>query len=124
MSAWSLADIHPRVFHSRLRLKVSMISVHYCRRSNSRIINLLCALLRAVVWSGCGTKKNLRPDQAVKLVPAAVIKLAETDTVYVGKPISVAVSSNGEIFVTDGFAKRVHRYDATGQLLEVIGTCQ
>jgi len=54
-------------------------------------------------------------------VPAAVIKLAETDTVYVGKPISVAVSSTGEIFVTDGFAKRVHRYAATGQFLEVIG---
>ena len=49
------------------------------------------------------------------MIPVAVTRLHDSDTSYVGAPVSFAVSVRNEYFIVDRFSVRVLRYDSSGQ---------
>lgn len=55
------------------------------------------------------------------LEPMSRTRLHETDSITIGMPIGVAVSRNGDIFISEGFGTRILQFDATGALLNVLG---
>jgi hypothetical protein len=54
---------------------------------------------------------------------AGRVALLESDTLYLGRPAALAVdSSDGSLYVTDGFWGRVLRFSPSGELLRAYGT--
>jgi hypothetical protein len=60
-------------------------------------------------------------DGTVTLSPITTVRLIDSDTAFLGKPNSLAVSATGDIFVTDLMSRRVLRYDASGAFVQTIG---
>ena len=80
---------------------------------------VICALL------GCANDRQ-RSDSptrpiAAAIKPAAVTRLHDSDTSYVGAPVSFAVSVRNEYFIVDRFSVQVLRYDSSGQFQGKLG---
>lgn len=55
------------------------------------------------------------------LEPMSRTRLRETDSVTIGMPVGVAVSPNGDIYISEGFGTRILQFDSTGALRNVLG---
>lgn len=67
-----------------------------------------------------------RPPQKAATVAETLnvdsrILLVESDTAFIGRPIGFAVSNSSEFYVSDGFSRRVLRFDSTGHFRQAIG---
>ena len=74
--------------------------------------------------AGCQGPENKTPKQRVSgvaLSALATVRLKDRDTAYIGKTNALAVSTNGEFFVTDMLSRRVLRFDSDGAFVEAIG---
>jgi hypothetical protein len=63
----------------------------------------------------------MRLNADVALTPFATVRLQDRDTACIGKANALAVSTNGEFFVTDMVSRRVLRFDASGAFIDAIG---
>ncbi len=57
----------------------------------------------------------------VSMTPVSVTRLRESDTSYIGIPISFAVSASNEYFIIDRPSVRVLRYDSSGHFQGTLG---
>lgn len=69
----------------------------------------LCVALFGFTFSGCGPGA-----EEVVLSPAREVVLAEPDTLPLGMPGYLAVSEDGELYLSDAMNHRVLGYDRRG----------
>lgn len=84
---------------------------------------IVTTLLAACALGGCGG--DARGGGALKppvLRPLGRVTLAESDTLYVGRILALAVdSADGSLYVTDGLGGRVFRYAPSGARIGIYG---
>lgn len=83
-------------------------------------------VLTATVAAACSNPDNApgRVSEATvgpRLSVIDSVQFTEADTAYVGQVMSIGVSSDGSILISDGFARRVLRYSRRGQLDRIYG---
>lgn len=90
--------------------------------SKLRAITTMAVAASAMAWSLCscakdskGSDDNRPPVPPGTLIPVSVTRLHDSDTSYVGAPVSFAVSVRNEYFIVDRFSVRVLRYDSSGR---------
>ena len=83
-------------------------------------------LTLAVVSTACdghnatiGDMQNTVDEYALHAIDSVV--LAETEEVYLGQPVGLAIAESGDIYVADAFNSQVLRYGSDGTLLAVVG---
>lgn len=77
-----------------------------------------------LLLSLCSCRSNESTPQSMHvpaLRPMSTTRLLETDSVFVGMPIGLAVSENGDFFISEGFGTRILRFDSNGTLRDVLG---
>lgn len=83
------------------------------------------ALVLMAFLAGCEGPKNAmtRPPAVNRaaLTSFATVRLNDRDTAYIAKPNALAVSAQGDFFVTDMLSRRVLRFDSEGSFVETIG---
>lgn len=60
-------------------------------------------------------------SNTASLAPVAVTRLSDSDTAYIGIPISLAVSAGNDYFIIDQASIRVMRYDSSGRFQGTFG---
>lgn len=80
-----------------------------------------CDLLAALLLSACG-KSAGSSNGAPRLVLADSTVLAETDSVYLGKPTMMFLATpSGEVVIPDQVSDRLLRFDRQGRLVRAYG---
>lgn len=82
-------------------------------------IGLLCAAILAFACGDHRARSSLAADQPLRR--ASVDTLAESDTLYVGRPFRATFTDLGTLIVIDQFANRLVEFDRAGRLLHSIG---
>lgn len=92
------------------------------RRKRERILSLLLLLGVAAACGSGGDELSGQGPSGPTIVPVDSIRLLEEDTLYIGHPRPPSVDPiDGSIYISDTFAKRVLRFDRSGNLGRTYG---
>lgn len=79
-------------------------------------------LIALCLTAGCAPSDPARVSaSSPTLKPISITRLEESDSVFIGRPVKLAVSARGDYFVAEATGIRVLHYDASGRFLDVIG---
>lgn len=80
----------------------------------------LILLAAALATVGCGREAQ-RDAAAASMALVSVDTLIESDTLFVGRPQHAIRGPHGQIFVVDGFARRVVEFDTLFRVVRTLG---